>query len=117
MCRHLALVSTVLLLTSVAACSDREPVPIPPTAPQASEVAVSGESDPVSEECASEGTLHKPGRVLVTRSPEWGTIWRADFTVPTDEASPRWRFVCWKDGRLLRPLEMPDPSQSIPPLP
>jgi hypothetical protein len=107
----------ILLFSAISACADRELPPIPPGAPQQGEVTISGEDDPVAEACSSEGVVHNPQRVLITHSREWGTIWRGDFVASTEGQPLWWRFVCWSNGRLLRPLEMFDPSQSIPPLP
>jgi hypothetical protein len=115
--RLIVMIPTLLMLIGISACSDEELRPIAPGMPQPDEATITGENDPVAAACASEGALYNPQRVLVTRSPEWGTIWRADFTAVTDGASSEWRFVCWSNGRLLRPLEMFDTSQSIPPLP
>ena len=55
-------------------------------------------------------------RTLVTHSPRWGAVWRADFTVWVDGRSASERYVCTQAGVLISPLEMFDPSQDIAPL-
>ncbi len=55
-------------------------------------------------------------RILVTYSPRWGVVWRADFTLQTDGQSLSQRYVCAKSGVLILPLKMFDPSQDIAPL-
>jgi hypothetical protein len=118
--RTLAAVAVVL---STAACTSPPLPPIPPDAPQGGETVVSGEEDAVAIQCAGDfdGSWMAPGprnprRVLVTSNAEWGTVWRAD-AAPYDEPGNLWRVVCWKNGALIRPLEMTDAAQSIPPLP
>jgi hypothetical protein len=60
-------------------------------------------------------------RKVVSQNPQYGVIWRADVTTPGDSSQP-FRMTCWRiPGRadysfLLRPLQMFDPSESIPPL-
>jgi hypothetical protein len=98
--------------------------PMPPDAPAADEVVIDGTSDPVAAQCASffDGMHKQTGdttlRVVVTRSAKWGTVWRSDSSVPLDDGEPpmRWRNVCAKQQILTRPLEMFDPTQSIPTL-
>jgi hypothetical protein len=118
--RTLAAVAVIL---STAACTSPPLPPIPPDAPQGGETVVSGEEDAVAIQCAGDfdGSWTAPGpgnprRVLVTSNAEWGTVWRAD-AAPYDEPGNLWRVVCWKNGALIRPLEMTDAAQSIPPLP
>ena len=114
----------VIVLSSMSwACTSPEPTATPPGAPQKDEMIISGEDDPVSIQCAGDygGVGRTPGRgtprrILVTSNPQWGTVWRAD-AAPLDDPGSLWRIVCWKNGALLRPLEMSDASQSIPPLP
>ncbi len=60
-------------------------------------------------------------RKLVSRNSEYGVVWRADMSAPGDVRAQS-RLICWKiPGRsdysfVDRPLEMLDPSDSIPPL-
>jgi hypothetical protein len=115
--------AAVAVILSTAACTSPPLPPIPPDAPQGGETVVSGEEDAVAIQCAGDfdgsWTAPEPGnprRVLVTSNPEWGTVWRAD-AAPYDEPGNLWRVVCWKNGALIRPLEMTDAAQSIPPLP
>lgn len=115
--------AVLVVILSTAACTTPPLPPIPPDAPQGSETVISGEDDAVTIQCAGDfdGTWAAPGpqnprRVLVTSNAEWGTVWRAD-AAPYDEPGRLWRVVCWKNGALIRPLEMTDASQSIPPLP
>lgn len=55
-------------------------------------------------------------RTLVTHSPRWGAVWRADFTVQVDDQSASQRYVCAQAGVLISPLEMFDPGQNLAPL-
>jgi hypothetical protein len=55
-------------------------------------------------------------RTLVTHSPRWGAVWRADFTVQMDGRSASQRYVCTQAGVLISPLEMFDPGQNLAPL-
>lgn len=118
--RAYAMLAVVL---SMAACTSPPLPPTPPETPQRGEMIIGGEDDPITSQCAGDfdGSWVAPGpqnprRVLVTSDPEWGTVWRAD-AAPYDEPGNLWRIVCWKNGALVRPLEMTDASQSIPPLP
>ena len=65
------------------------------------------------------GTGAKLLREVVTRSWRWGTIYRADSaaSMGPDDPPMLWRTVCSKRGVLMRPLEMFDPRENIPPLP
>jgi hypothetical protein len=112
---------TLLNVTCAWAASDLPPMPAP--APQKDEVAISGENDLVATRCRkNEGELWNklgltPLRVVITKSPMWGTIWRSDAAFPTfapGESPILFRTVCWEKGVLERPLVMFDPSQSIP---
>jgi hypothetical protein len=117
---------TVLIVVLVSGatwgCADQTLPPMPEDAPQQDEVMISGESDPVAAKCADivgrvlRDTGETTLRVVVTISPQWGTVWRADSSFPSDNTEPPmlWRTVCWKGGGLMRPLEMFDPSKSIP---
>ena len=118
--RAYAMLAVVL---SVAACTSPPLPPTPPEAPQRGEMIIVGEDDPITIQCAGDfdgswvaSGPQNPRRVLVTSDPEWGTVWRAD-AAPYDEPGNLWRIVCWKNGALVRPLEMTDAAQSIAPLP
>jgi len=94
-----------------------------PDAPGPDEKPISGASDAVAENCAKSQAraakaLHETIlKVRITHSPRYGTIWRADTTSPLIGG---YRFVsrtvCWKGMEVIRPLDMFDPSKSIPPL-
>ena len=95
---------------------------IPPDAPAADEVVINPLSDAVAERCAKSAdrvTKDVGGKILkvvVTHSPHWGTIWRADTSNPLPGGYPPMlsRTVCTKDFDLWRPLTMFDPSKRIP---
>lgn len=96
---------------------------MPPDAPAHDEILIERGDDPVSKECS--GFLAQmrsaPGqaivRVVVTRSPQWGVVWRADMSISAPDDEPMlFRIVCSKENSLVRPLEMADPTQNIPPL-
>jgi hypothetical protein len=98
--------------------------PLPADAPAPDETPLATPDDPVVLKCVKyadgldQGTGRRRVKVVVTRSPRWGTVWRADSAFPAEGDAPPelWRSVCWTGGALERPLEMFDPSQSIPPL-
>jgi hypothetical protein len=115
--------AVLAIVLATAACTSPPLRPIPPDAPQSGETIIGGEDDPVTIQCAGDfdgswvaPSPENPRRVIVTSAPEWGTVWRAD-AAPYDEPGNLWRIVCWRDGTLLRPLEMTDASRNIPPLP
>jgi len=97
---------------------------MPPDAPEAGEELAAADIDPVATRCAAyadavrERTGVKLLKVVITTSPRWGTVWRADSAFPgSPGAAPNlWRTVCWDGGVLERPLQMFDPRQSIPAL-
>jgi hypothetical protein len=98
---------------------------LPADAPEKGEITISGQSDDVAKQCAKATTdmAAKLGstilRIVVTGSPRWGTILRADtsVTLPGGTEPILSRTVCMKGFYLVRPLEMFDPSKSIPRLP
>ncbi len=98
--------------------------PMPADAPAPDETPLATPDDPVVLKCVKNaemmdrGTGRRRIKVVVTLSPGWGTVWRADSAFPAEggEQPVLWRSVCWKGGVLERPLEMFDPSRSIPPL-
>ncbi len=99
---------------------------MPADAPAKDEIVIGGEHDPVGMRCARDARKMwkslkmTPLKVVIVKSPKWGTVWRADAAFPvrkTGDTPNIERSVCWKNGELLRPLEMFDPSQSIGRLP
>jgi len=99
----------------------REPPPDPGTEPRLT-------TDPtgVAAHCeAVQQTFAKSGwkivRRVVSRNAQFGVVWRADVAMPR-YGSELSRVICWRiPGRAgysisVRPLEMFDPSASIPPL-
>jgi hypothetical protein len=98
---------------------------LPADAPEKDETTISGQYDKVAQQCADSVNNLASAigstilRTVVTRSPRWGTIFRADTShMPTGSTKPiLTRTVCMKDFDLVRPLEMFDPSKSIPLLP
>jgi hypothetical protein len=60
-------------------------------------------------------------RKVVSQNAQYGVVWRADVTTAGDSGAP-FRMTCWKVpgstgySVFLSPLEMFDPSRSIPPL-
>ena len=98
---------------------------MPSATPQKDEIAISGAGDSQATKCASyEAGMQRRLKltllkVVVTKSPGWGTIWRADTAFPIKKAGERpivFRTTCWKGSIEERPLEMFDPKASIPPL-
>lgn len=89
----------------------------PPHAPAASETIQSAATHPVAERCASIAerlTIAAESRilrVLMTTSPDWGLIWRADIA---GGSNPPERFTCTERTSSSRPLDLPEP---LPPLP
>jgi hypothetical protein len=99
--------------------------PMPPDAPDKTEIVISGVGDVVAIRCAKNAAVMGKHlkttqlKVVVTRSPRWGTIWRQDVAFPVDHPGDRpiiFRTVCCKDIENIRPLEMFDPKASIGPL-
>jgi hypothetical protein len=95
----------------------------PADIPQKEERPISGKDDPVAGQCAERARKSADMlgdrilRVVVTQTPRWGTVWRADSAHPMPGAAPTlWRTVCWKDASFVRPLQMFDKTKNIPPL-
>lgn len=92
--------------------------PFPPAAPAVEEIVLAGSTDPLVQRCADLAermiiaSESKILSVLVTRSPEWGIVWRADMAAA---GQPAERFTCTEQTSASRPLDMGD--ESIPPLP
>lgn len=90
----------------------------PPPAPSADEVAQTDSDDATVQHCvniAERRTIADETRVVrvqITRSEQWGTIWRAD--IEGDEHGPE-RFTCTERTSSSRPIEMGD--MSVAPLP
>lgn len=98
--------------------SDPGSEPFPPASPAREETVLAGSTDSVAKRCsemaerftiASESKIL---RVLITNSPEWGVVWRADMAAPGEPAE---RFTCTANTSASRPLDMGD--ERIPPLP
>lgn len=98
-----------------AEASDPGSERFPPHVPARDEVVLAGTADPVAQRCAEIAerfTISADSRivrVLVTRSPEWGTIWRADLGGGDQPAE---RFTCTSNTSSSGPL-----GDEIPPLP
>lgn len=90
----------------------------PPAAPAPDEVVQSSSDDPSVQNCvdAAERLTIAAGshvaRVLITQSPEWGTIWRADFEGGFQGPV---RFTCTARTSSSQPMDMP--GESVSPLP
>ena len=90
----------------------------PPAVPTSGEAIVAERDDPVVQRCADMAerltiaTDAAVRRVLVTRSQEWGIIWRGDI-VGGDQ--PPTRFTCTATTSSSRPMDGPD--ETIPALP
>lgn len=102
----------------IAIDQDASDVPMPLETPDADEVAVSDSTDPVARRCADQAERHTIAedsriiRVLITRSPQWGIIWRAD-TGGGDR--PTARFTCSANTSSYRQVDFG--GGGIPPLP
>ncbi len=93
----------------------------PPAVPQRDEVVINGWKDAVALHCTEReqnvwNQLNlKPVRIVVTRAPKYGTVWRADVAFPGDaHEADLWRSICWANGTAERPLERIDTGNSIP---
>ncbi|HYD14107.1 MAG TPA: hypothetical protein VEC11_14770 [Allosphingosinicella sp.] len=86
---------------------DQSLPPMPPASPAADETVQPAASDPVSRRCAEMAERmtiaaeSQIARVLVTVSPTWGVIWRADLTGGRD---PAMRFTCSARTTASEPL-------------
>lgn len=89
----------------------------PRSRPAADEAIVAVSDDPVAARCrhaAEWESVARDARIvrtLITRSPEWGLIWRADI----GNGGEVERFTCTSNTSSLRPLIAGD--EPIPPLP
>lgn len=120
-----ALLAASLLLPSTALTAPLNELPeMPPAAPGPDERSAGDVQDEVVSRCAQfaqkmrEGVGTRLVKVVVTDSPNWGTIWRADSAFPASAGEPPylWRSACWNGGVLERPVGMFDPKDSVPPL-
>ena len=86
--------------------------------PAADEEILSSSADPVVQHCADmveRMTIAGDSRIvriLITRSPEWGVIWRADLA---GGALPPQRVMCSTAMTSIQPLDLG--GETIPPLP
>jgi hypothetical protein len=98
-----------------------QPPPMPGTEPR-----IDADSTGVAAHCdALQQTFAKFGwkivRKAVSQNAQYGVVWRADVTMDGEHSEPM-RVICWRiPGRagysiVERPLDMIDPSASIPPL-
>jgi hypothetical protein len=122
--RSALIVLSVFGAMSMAYAGQPKIPPMPPDAPLKDEHIIDGKGDPVVARCArSERYLRermhgKLLKVVITHSPKWGTIWRADTAWPLGDHYPPMieRTSCTERVQVERPLEMFDPKQSITPL-
>ena len=117
-----------LAVAALAACATPGPrlPPGPAVAPQPDEVRLEPPWDELARNC--DETTRKLARLggdrvlkaVVTRSPRWGTVYRADTEAEPakapDEPAIIFRTICWRKIFLVRPLEMGDPAETVPPL-
>jgi len=96
-----------------------EPPPTPGAEPRltADPTGVAAHCDQVQATFAKQGWTVV--RKVVSQNPQYGVVWRADITIPG--AGEPSRVICWKTpghGFFIvdRPLQMFDPTASIPPL-
>lgn len=112
-----------LLLAAAVAAS-----PMPPGIVQKDEVAITDAGDPVAKDCAAseakmEDALHLTVlKVVVTKSPTWGTIRRAYRAFPPKAGGSSMKLlsVCWSAHGTLQHLVLPgedavDPEQGTSP--
>jgi hypothetical protein len=122
-----SMAAAAVLSTGSAGAAPANAPRLPPTpadAPAPDETPLETRDDPVVLRCEKhaqameQGTGRRRVKVVITQSPRWGTVWRVDSAFPAEGGAPPslWRTVCWKSGVLERPLDMFDPSQSVPPL-
>jgi hypothetical protein len=103
--------------------------PIMPPGDPGSETPISSDPSGVAAYCEQMIVKEAPAmswtirRRLVTRSEQWGVVWRADV-VPKDYPESPFRQTCWRwkgrkpgYGISAQPLEMFDPKASLKPLP
>jgi hypothetical protein len=98
--------------------------PMPPATVQKDEVVITDTGDPVAKDCADteakmEEALHLTVlKVVVTKSPKWGTIRRAYRAFPPKvrQSPMKLLSVCWSASGTLQHLVLPgedavDPEQ------
>lgn len=93
---------------------------VPPLSPDGE--APGDPLDPVTQACEAQARdllvtrLHgEIGRVLITRHPRLGAVWRADVSTPTEGGAYAQRVVCIKGAFVLSPMKTTDGEAS--PLP
>jgi hypothetical protein len=90
----------------------------PPQGPAADEVVLPDSNDPVVGQCIEAAEIQmapenlRIERRLITRSPQWGIIWRADMRRPDGITA---RFTCTARSRSYRQVDFG--AAGIPPLP
>jgi hypothetical protein len=73
----------------------------------------------VQQQLAKRGM--KAVRQIMSQNAQYGVVWRADLAGPGDDSAAM-RLTCWRIPKqagysiFLHPLQMFDPSQSVPPL-
>jgi hypothetical protein len=98
----------------------------PPPAP-GTEARLNTDTTGVAAHClALQQQLAKRGlkavRQIISQNAKYGVVWRADLVVGSDGDGAAMRLTCWRIPRqadyfvLLQPLQMFDPTQSVPPL-
>jgi hypothetical protein len=94
----------------------------PPDTATERETIVLADPDRILAKCEQWGRQAAGGggfeitRVQIRHDAKWGILWRADV-VSRRRYGGVFRFVCTSKVSLIRPLQMFDPAQSIPPLP
>ena len=100
----------------------------PPGDPGA-ELRLAADPSGVAARCAArDGEVSSRGHwktvtTVISQSPKWGTVWRADV-MTGDGADSMFREICWRPPRsthgevavTIQPLQMFDPARSLAPL-
>ena len=98
--------------------------PMPPDAPDKTETIISGVGDAVASRCSAAEAVRGKRlkttqlKVVVTKSPKWGTIWRQDVAFPVDHPGDQpiiFRTICSKDVEVVRPLRCLTPKRASAP--
>ena len=101
-------------------------LPLGPPPSPGTEARLSSDTTGVAAHCqAVQQQFAKRGlkavRQVLSQNAQYGVVWRADLVGPDGDGAAM-RLTCWRiPGRadysiLARPLQMFDPSESIPPL-
>jgi len=95
----------------------------PPFAPDNTETVISGDHDSIANRCVEDQKIMQTVtdqtvlKVVITKSPIWGTLWRADISnAKGPPPGVVFRSVCWSGGTLVRLLDMGGPEAILPPL-